>query len=33
VVLKLMEKDPARRYPSCRALAEELERIRRALGV
>ena len=31
VVLKLMEKDPANRYPSCNALAEDLARIRDAL--
>jgi len=32
IILKLLEKDPARRYPSCRALAQDLAAFRGGLG-
>ena len=32
VILRLLAKDPSRRFPSCTALAEELTRIRRTLA-
>jgi len=33
VILRLLEKDPKKRYPSCQALARELEQVRmRCLG-
>jgi len=31
VILTLMAKDPAQRYPSCKALAEDLEKLRRSV--